>query len=32
MRLAVANCRKVKKRLRAWENHTERLIELNAPK
>ena len=31
MRLAIANHRKVKKFLRAWEVQTERLIELNAP-
>ena len=32
MRLAIANYRKAKKLLRVWENHTQRLIELNAPK
>ena len=32
MRLAIANYRKTKKLLRAWEAHTQRLIELNAPK
>ncbi|MCC7464347.1 MAG: hypothetical protein IT480_18030 [Gammaproteobacteria bacterium] len=31
MRLAIANYRKAKKLLRAWEAHTQRLIELNAP-
>src|SRR5437899_8301146 len=31
MRLAIANYRKVKKLLRAWEVQTQRLIELNAP-
>jgi hypothetical protein len=31
MRLAIANHRKVKKLLRAWEVQTQRLIELNAP-
>lgn len=31
MRLAIANYRKAKKLLRAWEVHTQRLIELNAP-
>lgn len=31
MRLAIANYRKVKKLLRAWETQTQRLIELNAP-
>jgi uncharacterized protein YqiB (DUF1249 family) len=30
MRLAIANYRKVKKLLRAWEAQTQRLIELNA--
>ena len=32
MRLAIANYRKAKKLLRAWENHTQWLIELNAHK
>jgi hypothetical protein len=31
MRLAIANHRKVKKLLRAWEVQTQRLIDLNAP-
>ncbi len=31
MRLAIANHRKVKKLLRAWEAQTQRLIDLNAP-
>jgi hypothetical protein len=31
MRLAIANHRKVKKLLRAWEVQTLRLIDLNAP-
>ena len=31
MRLAIANYRKVKKLLRAWEVQTQRLIQLNAP-
>jgi hypothetical protein len=31
MRLAIANQRKAKKLLRAWEVQTQRLIELNAP-
>jgi hypothetical protein len=31
MSLAIANHRKVKKLLRAWEVQTQRLIELNAP-
>jgi len=31
MRLAIANHRKVKKLLRAWEVQTQHLIELNAP-
>jgi hypothetical protein len=31
MRLAIANYRKAKKLLRAWEAHTQRLIDLNAP-
>ena len=31
MRRAIANYRKAKKLLRAWEVHTQRLIELNAP-
>jgi hypothetical protein len=31
MRQAIANYRKAKKLLRAWEAHTQRLIELNAP-
>ena len=31
MRLAIANYRKAKKLLRTWEEHTQRLIELNAP-
>ena len=31
MRRAIANYRKAKKLLRAWEAHTQRLIELNAP-
>jgi hypothetical protein len=31
MGLAIANNRKVKKLLRAWEVQTRRLIELNAP-
>jgi hypothetical protein len=31
MRLAIANHRKVKQLLRAWEVQTQRLIELNAP-
>lgn len=30
MRLAIANCRRAKKLLRAWEAHTQRLIDLNA--
>ena len=32
MRLAIANHRKAKKLLRAWEAQTQRLIDLNAPK
>jgi hypothetical protein len=31
MRLAIANYRKAKKLLRAWEDQTQHLIELNAP-
>jgi uncharacterized protein YqiB (DUF1249 family) len=31
MRLAIANYRKAKKLLRAWEAHTQHLIDLNAP-
>ena len=31
MRLAIANYRKARKLLRAWEAQTERLIELNVP-
>jgi len=31
MRLAIANHRKAKKLLRAWEAQTEHLIDLNAP-
>jgi hypothetical protein len=31
MRLAIADYRKAKKLLRAWEAHTQRLIELTAP-
>lgn len=31
MRLAIANYRKAKKLLRAWEAQTEHLIDLNAP-
>jgi hypothetical protein len=31
MRLAIANHRKVKRLLRAWEVQTQRLIDLNAP-
>jgi len=31
MRLAIANQRKAKKLLRAWEVQTQRLIDLNAP-
>jgi hypothetical protein len=31
MRLAIANHRKAKKLLRAWEVQTQRLIDLNAP-
>ena len=31
MRLAIANNRKAKKLLRAWEAHTQHLIDLNAP-
>jgi hypothetical protein len=31
MRLAITNYRKAKKLLRAWEAHTQHLIELNAP-
>ncbi len=31
MRLAIANYRKARKLLRAWEAHTQHLIELNAP-
>ncbi|MBE7522862.1 MAG: hypothetical protein HS109_10820 [Burkholderiales bacterium] len=32
MRQALANYRKVKKLLRAWESETERLIEAEAPR
>jgi hypothetical protein len=32
MRQAIANYRKVKKLLRAWENETERLIQAEAPR
>ncbi|GMV01910.1 MAG: hypothetical protein AMXMBFR52_15660 [Burkholderiales bacterium] len=32
MRQAIANYRKVKKLLRAWENETERLIQVEAPR
>jgi hypothetical protein len=31
MRRAIANYRKAKKLLRAWETHTQQLIDLNAP-
>lgn len=32
MRRAIANYRKVKKLLRAWENETEQLIDAEAPR
>jgi len=32
LRRAIANYRKARKLLRAWENHTERLIDATAPK